>query len=264
MKGILQLIRQVSPKNVMLVHGEYRKMKSLQRKIECELALKCYCPPNKQHLIIEPWKYIPIKVNRSDIYPSKSLKQVNKLNGHLIISKKSSINNNNNNNNTSYDMEFMNDTQSDNICTLLNVTKHEVCFDLFCCFVPPHLNHIGSEQASLKWLYDSIKRNLCDDYSVILKTNIIEIYEQNNNNNDNIKKIVNSCVTVYVERIQNIKKTEEHKTMDIDDNNKNKNKLNKLHKHESNIRVKIAYPHNLTDTAALVQSLVNVTCDSYC
>jgi len=53
MKGIMQLIRQVAPSNVMLVHGEAKKMKSLKHKIECELELKCFTPANGEYLSIE-------------------------------------------------------------------------------------------------------------------------------------------------------------------------------------------------------------------
>lgn len=45
-KGIMQLIRQSEPRNVMLVHGEGDKMKFLKGKIEEEFHLDCYMPAN--------------------------------------------------------------------------------------------------------------------------------------------------------------------------------------------------------------------------
>ena len=37
-KGIMQLIRQCEPKNILLVHGEAAKMEFLRRKIEQEFG----------------------------------------------------------------------------------------------------------------------------------------------------------------------------------------------------------------------------------
>ncbi|MDP2438262.1 MAG: MBL fold metallo-hydrolase, partial [archaeon] len=45
-KGIKQLIRQVAPRHVMLVHGEKEKMEHLSSEIEYEFGLSCYFPPN--------------------------------------------------------------------------------------------------------------------------------------------------------------------------------------------------------------------------
>ena len=41
-KGIMQLIRQCQPSNVMLVHGEAAKMQFLKKKIEQEFG-KFFC-----------------------------------------------------------------------------------------------------------------------------------------------------------------------------------------------------------------------------
>lgn len=51
-KGIMQLIRQSEPRNVMLVHGEGDKMKFLKGKIEEEFHLDCYMPANGETSII--------------------------------------------------------------------------------------------------------------------------------------------------------------------------------------------------------------------
>ncbi|XP_057296053.1 integrator complex subunit 11-like [Hydractinia symbiolongicarpus] len=44
--GIMQLIRQCEPKNVMLVHGEGSKMEFLKKKINEEFHLNCFMPAN--------------------------------------------------------------------------------------------------------------------------------------------------------------------------------------------------------------------------
>lgn len=45
-KGILSFIKHVSPKAVMLVHGEKHKMKVLKGIIESSIVSPCYCPAN--------------------------------------------------------------------------------------------------------------------------------------------------------------------------------------------------------------------------
>ncbi|XP_065674224.1 integrator complex subunit 11 isoform X2 [Hydra vulgaris] len=50
--GIMQLIRQCEPKNVMLVHGEGSKMEFLKSQINKEFSLDCYMPANGQSITI--------------------------------------------------------------------------------------------------------------------------------------------------------------------------------------------------------------------
>jgi len=45
-KGILQLIRHVQPRNVVLVHGEREGMVELKKIIEHEFSVPCFHPPN--------------------------------------------------------------------------------------------------------------------------------------------------------------------------------------------------------------------------
>ncbi|CAI0410470.1 unnamed protein product, partial [Linum tenue] len=45
-KGIMDLLKFLSPKHVMLVHGEKPRMSILKNKIESGMGIKCYDPPN--------------------------------------------------------------------------------------------------------------------------------------------------------------------------------------------------------------------------
>ncbi len=45
-KGIMQLVGHLSPKNVVLVHGEIKKMLVLKDRIQKELRIGVYCPEN--------------------------------------------------------------------------------------------------------------------------------------------------------------------------------------------------------------------------
>jgi Beta-Casp domain/Zn-dependent metallo-hydrolase RNA specificity domain len=45
-KGIMQLIRQTKPRNVVLVHGEKRKMQILKERVGKEFELPCFNPAN--------------------------------------------------------------------------------------------------------------------------------------------------------------------------------------------------------------------------
>eukprot|EP01125_Pyxidicula_operculata_P019228 TRINITY_DN6953_c0_g1_i2.p1 TRINITY_DN6953_c0_g1~~TRINITY_DN6953_c0_g1_i2.p1 ORF type:complete len:931 (-),score=242.79 TRINITY_DN6953_c0_g1_i2:19-2499(-) len=51
-KGIMQLIQQVQPKNVMLVHGEKQKMSILKKNIVSEFGIPCFDPANGQRVNI--------------------------------------------------------------------------------------------------------------------------------------------------------------------------------------------------------------------
>jgi integrator complex subunit 11 len=62
-KGILQLIKQCDPRNVMLVHGEKAKMEFLQEKIKRECKIPCYSPANGETIIIDTPLSIPVDVS---------------------------------------------------------------------------------------------------------------------------------------------------------------------------------------------------------
>ncbi|KAG8387891.1 hypothetical protein BUALT_Bualt02G0068600 [Buddleja alternifolia] len=51
-KGIMDLVKFLSPKHVVLVHGEKPKMAALKEKIQSELGIKCYYPANNENLCI--------------------------------------------------------------------------------------------------------------------------------------------------------------------------------------------------------------------
>lgn len=52
-KGIMQLIRQAEPKNVVLVHGEAGKMDFLKQQIEKEFGIGCFKPANGETVCME-------------------------------------------------------------------------------------------------------------------------------------------------------------------------------------------------------------------
>ena len=156
-------------------------------------------------------------------------------------------------------VEFM--SSNTDVFELLNVTEHQVLFDLFCCFTPKYLKkNENNLKASMLWLYDTVKRNLCDDYCVKMSEKCIQIfecYDDENEQKENYGKL--ECVSMYIEEKKIENKSSKNK-MDVDEHDDDCSE----HKHENAMSVRIIYPHNMTETAALVQSLVNMTCDSYC
>lgn len=63
-KGILQLIRQVEPRSIFLVHGEKSKMAYLKAKIKNELLIPTYDPPNGTTVTIESCtKYMKVEAS---------------------------------------------------------------------------------------------------------------------------------------------------------------------------------------------------------
>lgn len=70
-KGIMDLIKFLSPKHVILVHGEKPKMATLKEKIQSELGILCYDPANNETLSIPSTLYI--KASASDAFLRSSL-----------------------------------------------------------------------------------------------------------------------------------------------------------------------------------------------
>ncbi|XP_049852063.1 integrator complex subunit 11-like [Schistocerca gregaria] len=66
-KGILQLIEQCRPKNVMLVHGEKEKMQFLKERIEDELGISCYNPANGEVAVINLKPPVPVDLSKTFI-----------------------------------------------------------------------------------------------------------------------------------------------------------------------------------------------------
>lgn len=59
-KGIMQLIQNCEPRNVLLVHGEAAKMEFLKEKIREEFKIECYSPANGETQVINTPLKIPI------------------------------------------------------------------------------------------------------------------------------------------------------------------------------------------------------------
>jgi integrator complex subunit 11 len=64
-KGIMQLISQCEPKNVMLCHGERNKMQFLKQRITDEFGIPCYDPANGETLVIQNNPPVPVDISRN-------------------------------------------------------------------------------------------------------------------------------------------------------------------------------------------------------
>lgn len=64
-KGIMQLIRQAEPKNIMLVHGEATKMEFLKQKVMQEFGVSCFMPANGETISIATTPSIPVDMSRA-------------------------------------------------------------------------------------------------------------------------------------------------------------------------------------------------------
>ncbi|XP_067658938.1 integrator complex subunit 11-like [Haliotis asinina] len=62
-KGIMQLISQCEPRNVMLVHGEAAKMEFLKKKIRQEFDIDCFNPANGETVNIVTQHNIPVDIS---------------------------------------------------------------------------------------------------------------------------------------------------------------------------------------------------------
>jgi len=90
-KGIMQLIRQCEPKNVVLVHGEGAKMEFLKKEIVKEFNIDCYKPANGETISVKTKQVVPVSISLNLLKKEKSLliDQVTKkqklMNGVLIV-----------------------------------------------------------------------------------------------------------------------------------------------------------------------------------
>lgn len=62
-KGIMDLVKFLSPKHVILVHGEKHKMATLKEKIHSELGIQCYDPANKETVSISSTHYVSVEMS---------------------------------------------------------------------------------------------------------------------------------------------------------------------------------------------------------
>ncbi|XP_021863913.1 cleavage and polyadenylation specificity factor subunit 3-II isoform X3 [Spinacia oleracea] len=66
-KGIMDLMKFLSPKHVILVHGEKPKMVKLKGRIESELGIPCYHPANNETVSIPSTHYVRADASASFI-----------------------------------------------------------------------------------------------------------------------------------------------------------------------------------------------------
>ncbi|XP_010271360.1 PREDICTED: cleavage and polyadenylation specificity factor subunit 3-II [Nelumbo nucifera] len=59
-KGIMDLVKFLSPKHVILVHGEKPKMASLKGRIQAELGIECFYPANNDTVQIPSTQYVKV------------------------------------------------------------------------------------------------------------------------------------------------------------------------------------------------------------
>ncbi|XP_063065335.1 integrator complex subunit 11 [Engraulis encrasicolus] len=62
-KGIMQLIRMAEPRNMLLVHGEAKKMEFLKDKIEQEFSISCFMPANGETATVETNPSVPVDIS---------------------------------------------------------------------------------------------------------------------------------------------------------------------------------------------------------
>mmetsp|Transcript_10471 Transcript_10471/g.26898 ORF Transcript_10471/g.26898 Transcript_10471/m.26898 type:complete len:681 (+) Transcript_10471:291-2333(+) len=80
-KGIMQLIKQADAQNVVLVHGEARKMGFLAKKINKELGRPCYYPANGHSIDIHTPATVPIKLARSVLKRGPPVGEIESVDG---------------------------------------------------------------------------------------------------------------------------------------------------------------------------------------
>ncbi|XP_030625044.1 integrator complex subunit 11 isoform X1 [Chanos chanos] len=91
-KGIMQLIRMAEPRNMLLVHGEAKKMEFLKDKIEQEFSISCFMPANGETTTVTTNPSVPVDISLNLLKremalggPLPDLKKPRTMHGTLII-----------------------------------------------------------------------------------------------------------------------------------------------------------------------------------
>ncbi|XP_078095022.1 integrator complex subunit 11 [Mustelus asterias] len=148
-KGIMQLIRQVEPQNVLLVHGEAKKMGFLKEKIEQEFSINCYMPANGETAAIVTNPNIPVDISLgllkgdSTLGPVPDPKKPKLMHGTLIIKDNS--------------LRLVSPEQA---VKELGLSEHHLRYT---CKVQIQDHH--SEQDTLNRIYNHLK-NILKDYPI--------------------------------------------------------------------------------------------------
>ncbi|KAJ4783344.1 hypothetical protein LUZ62_034590 [Rhynchospora pubera] len=64
-KGIMDLVEFLSPKHVILVHGEKPKMAALKQRIESELGIQCEYPANNETVLVPTTQSLKISASKT-------------------------------------------------------------------------------------------------------------------------------------------------------------------------------------------------------
>ncbi|KAL3843974.1 hypothetical protein ACJIZ3_001377 [Penstemon smallii] len=169
-KGIMDLVKFLSPKHVMLVHGEKPNMATLKEKIRSELGIKCYDPANNETVCIPSTNYI--KARYSDAFQESSLCPNFKF---LKTSSRQDFDSVNSHMRTKPFLQVCDDRMAEGMLTLqknqnpkvvtqnevmtsLGLEKHEVKFDH--CF--PVVYVANSKISLLKQLFERLVQEFPD------------------------------------------------------------------------------------------------------
>lgn len=95
-KGIMQLVKQCQPSNIVFVHGEANKMKALSKKIYQQSGIACYTPANGELVsIATPFDLVVdassnlLKRKEHEFYGSINYKKEPLLSGVLVLKNES-------------------------------------------------------------------------------------------------------------------------------------------------------------------------------
>ncbi|CAL9047159.1 cleavage and polyadenylation specificity factor subunit 3-II-like [Musa acuminata AAA Group] len=167
-KGIMDLIEYLSPKHVILVHGERPKMALLKERIQSELGIQCYYPANNEKLLISTTQNVKIDVTKKFIRSCSSAMLSNVKNSSVSISDSSSKDNEiiklAREDTTAEGILLMEKTKTakliheNELLRTLGVKEHQVRF-AFCCPVEvTRMEHLSNEANTTHCHASSITR----------------------------------------------------------------------------------------------------------
>lgn len=163
-KGIMDLVKFLSPKHVILVHGEKPKMAALKEKIQSELSIECSYPANNETMHLPSSHHV--EAAASDAF----LKSCLSPNFKFSRTKSSSPD-------TPPSLQVYDDRVAQGLLTLqpdnqshprvvvteneLSVGNHQVKF-VHCCLVTYSSGSVPEESTLLRLLYEELRRDFPD------------------------------------------------------------------------------------------------------
>jgi len=168
-KGLLQLIKNIEPKNLVLIHGDYEAMKKFKETCQKQIKAKIIMPENKENVTFnECFKYEQIDMKRDLIKVIECLENIknknmkiksvfyDKKNNMLELKKIKMFQRINNKINNKINITLKNDDVFDIFINIIKLKEQKIYNDFISMINDKILNYsiINSEEGNKKMVFE--------------------------------------------------------------------------------------------------------------